>query len=310
MQPLPHAPILGHFPTAQPFNEQECLMQIQNHRLVGPGVSYRDTPNRGGALRARFLVMHYTAGRSAASSINTLCDPQAKASAHVVVARDGSITQLAPFDVVAWHAGVSQWNGLVGMNQYSIGIEMDNAGLLKRVGDQFVAWFGLGYPASEVLLAEHKHGGGVQPWHTYTPEQIERALELATLLVAHYGLEDVIGHDDIARGRKTDPGPAFPLAAVRSRALGRADDAPPRYTVTASRLNVRCGPGAEFPTVAAPLKQGAEVLLLEPGDRWSRIDWVGDTDVEGWVNNLFIAPLTAAAAAPRAAKRGRPKSSR
>jgi N-acetylmuramoyl-L-alanine amidase len=267
-----------------------------NHRLAGPGVTQLDTPNCGGPLQPRFLVMHYTAGRSAASSIATLCSPQAKASAHLVLARDGSITQLAPFNVVTWHAGVSQWNGLVGLNRHAIGIEMDNAGRLRRVGSQYQAWFGVAYPEAEVLLAEHPHGGGVQPWHTYTPEQIERALELAVLLVSRYGLEDVLGHEDIARGRKTDPGPAFPLGAVRSRALGRTEDAPPRYVVTASLLNVRGGPGAQFAPVAAPLKRGAELLLLEPGDRWSRVEWLGNTDVEGWVNNLFVQPAPAAAA--------------
>jgi N-acetylmuramoyl-L-alanine amidase len=274
------------------------MLTLDNHRLAGPGVTHRDTPNRGGLLQPRFLVMHYTAGRSAASSVESLCNPQSKASAHLVVARDGSITQLLPFNVVAWHAGVSQWNGLVGMNQHAIGIEFDNAGLLKQVGERYVAWFGLAYPPDEVLLAEHRHGGGVKPWHTFTAEQIDRAVELATLLVSRYGLEDVLGHEDVARGRKTDPGPAFPLAAVAGRALGRVQDEPPHYTVTAASLNVRGGPGVQFPIVAAPLKRGAELLLLEPGDRWSRVEWLGDSDVEGWVNNLFIAPLPAALARP------------
>jgi N-acetylmuramoyl-L-alanine amidase len=267
------------------------VLNIENHRLVGDRVSFRATPNHGGELKARYLVFHYTAGRSAESSIESMCTrkPQGNASAHLVLARDGRIVQLVPFNIVAWHAGVSQWNGLVGLNQASIGIEMDNAGAMSRVGDKFVAWFGKEYGSSDVMLAEHKHGGAVRPWHAYTEIQIERALELAELLVNHYGLEDVLGHEDIARGRKQDPGPAFPLASIASCALGRTSDVLPRYVVTSDTLNIRKGPDASFDPVAPPLKKGTVVLLLQPSDRWSKVEVEGPTDIEGWVNNSFIA---------------------
>ena len=267
------------------------MLSIKNHRLVGDGVSFRETPNCGGELKARYLVFHYTAGRSADSSVESLCTrkPQGNASAHLVLSRDGRIVQLAPFNVVTWHAGVSQWNGLVGLNRVSIGIELDNAGALSRLGDKFVAWFGKEYGSCDVMLAEHKHGGGMRPWHAYTEVQIERALELAKLLVNHYGLEDVLGHEDIARGRKQDPGPAFPLASIASCALGRTSDVPPRYVVTSDTLNIRKGPDASFDPVAPPLKKGTVVLLLQHADRWSKVEVEGPTDIEGWVNNSFIA---------------------
>ena len=300
----------------------------KRHRLVGDNVSLRATPNVGGALAPRYIVFHYTAGSSAASSIASLCTrkPQGNASAHLVLARDGAITQLAPFNVVTWHAGVSQWSGIVGLNSASIGIEIDNAGPMNVVGDRFVAWFGREYPAGEVLMAAHKHGGPVRPWHAYTQVQIERCLELAELLVARYGLIDIVGHDDIARGRKQDPGPAFPLTSIAARTLGRADDAPVRYVVSADELNIRKGPDASFEIVAAALKRGNVVALLEPGDRWSKVEVEGPTDIEGWVNNSFIvrvkdaprallalqaraapAKATAQKAATKAARKVRPK---
>lgn len=267
------------------------MLSIQDHRLCGPKVSFRQTPNVGGLLRPRFVVMHYTAGRNLESAVESLCSqkPQGNASAHLVLGRDGSVVQLASFNTVTWHAGVSQWCGLDGLNHHAIGIEMDNAGQLHTEGDQFVSWFGKSYPASEVLLAEHRFGGGIKPWHTYTEAQITRALELCELLVAHYGLEDILGHEDIARGRKSDPGPAFPLASVCSRALGRTSDMQPRLVVTVPGLNIRSGPGAGFAKVAPALSKGAELVLLEPQDRWSRVAVVGLTDLEGWVCNDFVA---------------------
>lgn len=266
------------------------MLGIQNHRLTGPDVSFRATPNVGGAMRPQFVVLHYTAGRTLESSVESLCTkkPQGNASSHIVLGRDGRIVQLAPFNAVTWHAGVSQWNGLDGLNHHAIGIEMDNAGLLHREGERCVSWFGKAYPDNEVVVAEHRHGGGVRPWHHFTEVQIERALQLCEVLVAHYGLKDVLGHEDIARGRKVDPGPAFPLAAVRARALGRGGDVAVRLVVNAASLNIRSGPGAEFPKVAPALKRGAELVLLEAQDRWSRVAVVGATDLEGWVCNDFV----------------------
>jgi len=281
------------------------------HRLVGPQVEYIATPNVGGRLLARWLVMHYTAGSSAASAITTLTahKPSGNASAHLVLARDGAITQLAPFNVVTWHAGISQWDGVVGLNNASIGIEIDNAGALSAVGRKYLTWYGCEVPADQVLLAAHRHGGPVRPWHAYTPEQIERCLELVELLVRRYGLQDVLGHDDIARGRKLDPGPAFPLAAIASRALGREDDAPALYAVTSPTLNIRQAPDAAAPPVAPALTRGARVTLLEPGSRWSRVEVVSADDVEGWVNNRFIERVAERRPPSRkaAAERTRPR---
>lgn len=263
-------------------------LSIEDDRLVGEDVSFVETPNKGGDLSPCYLVFHYTAGRNAQSSIDWLTNPEAKASAHLVLARDGSICQLAPFNVKTWHAGISHWDGLSGLNGYSIGIEMDNAGPLKKVGDEYQAWFGTLYAENQVIYAKHRLDDESRWWHVYTEVQIQRALELAQLLVQHYDLKDVVGHEDIAPDRKRDPGPAFPLEHVRARVLGREEDERERYDVTASTLNIRSGPGVEFPSVAEPLKRGTTVVLLEKRDRWSMVELVENGDIEGWVHNQFL----------------------
>ncbi|MEC4888780.1 MAG: N-acetylmuramoyl-L-alanine amidase [Nitrospira sp.] len=266
-------------------------LAIENDRLVGAGVSFVETPNKGGDLAPRYLVFHYTAGKSAQSSIDWLTNPEAKASAHLILARDGSICQLAPFNVKTWHAGVSHWDGMSGLNSCSIGIEMDNAGPLKKVGDQYQAWFGTMYGEDQVLYAKHRLDDEPRWWQAYTEVQIQRALELAQLLVRQYGLKDVVGHEDIAPERKRDPGPAFPLEHVRAMVLGRTEEEPVRYRVTASSLNIRSGPGVECPSVAEPLTQGTEVVLLEKRDRWSKVELVENGDIEGWVRNSFLKAI-------------------
>lgn len=263
-------------------------LSIKGSRLVGPGVSFVETPNKGGDLSPRYLVFHYTAGKSAANSIGWLTNPESQASAHLVVARNGRITQLAPFNVKAWHAGISHWDGLSRLNSYSIGIEMDNAGPLKKVGDKYQAWFGTLYREDQVVYGKHKLDDQPSWWHAYTEVQIRKALELARLLVRHYGLKDVVGHEDIAPDRKRDPGPAFPMEHIRAMVLGREEEERERYEVTASALNIRSGSGVEFPPVADPLTKGTIVALLEKRDRWSKVELLENGDVEGWVRNQFL----------------------
>ncbi|HYP40636.1 MAG TPA: N-acetylmuramoyl-L-alanine amidase [Chloroflexia bacterium] len=273
-------------------------MKVVNNRLVrdnGNPFTFKPTPNMGGNLQAKYLIMHYTAGRSAAESIGWLTNPAAQASAHLVIARSGAITQLVPFDKVAWHAGASKWKGLVGMNNHSIGIELDNAGALSREGDHWRAWFGGNFSQNDVLEAAHKHGGPVRGWHTFTPEQIAVALEVAMVLKAQYNLRDVVGHDDIAPIRKIDPGPAFPMGSFQARFLGRIDDVPEQMETTADQLNIRSGPGTQHnPIPGSPLPQGTRVEVIRVEGTWSLVDVVGTVngvnDMEGWVASRFLEP--------------------
>jgi len=277
-------------------------MKLINHRLYHDDdepYPYRETPNRSGVYTPRFLVMHYTAGSSAEQSINWLTQTRAKASAHVVIGRDGGITQLAPFNIVTWHAGVSNWKSYKGLNKYSIGIELDNPGPLNRAGDGWVSWFGGRYDASDVIEAVHKNRSTLQGWLLYTQEQMEATLELSELLVEAYGLEDVIGHDDIAPTRKTDPGPAFPMHSFRARLFGRPEassDEDEQIFETAANLNIRTGPGSQYQVLpGSPLPRGTRLDILDESGSWLQVDVLdevnGTIDLEGWVHGRYVRPV-------------------
>lgn len=187
-------------------------------------VEFRPSPNVGGECRPRWLVMHFTAG-GFEGAVETLCSPAAKVSAHFVIDEDGRVVQLVPLDRVAWHAGLSEWRGDRAMNTHSIGIELANYGeLAGRPG----AWrFGRReVPAARVIVARHKNGGPAVGWHTYPNPQILAAIDVAAALHAAFGFEDIVGHDDIAPTRKTDPGPAFPMATFRATVLGSSAPGP------------------------------------------------------------------------------------
>lgn len=272
-------------------------MQINNHLLFnddGTQVNFQATPNKGGKYKPGYLVMHYTAATTAKSSINWFLNPNAKASAHLLIARDGTITQFAPFNIVTWHAGESRWSGINGLNQHSIGIELTNGGRLMKTGNTWVCPVDQKkVPATEVILAVHKNETAESGWQKYTQAQLDAALEIAALLVNTYGLKDVIGHDDISPLRKSDPGPAFPMKSFRSRAVGRQDEPRDEY-VTSTELNIRSGPGTTFNTISPPLPAGTKVLVLKTEGTWSFAE-VLDTvhnimDLEGWVSSKFLKP--------------------
>lgn len=211
-------------------------MRVADHRLCddsGAPVRFQQTPNIGAKLSGpRLIVMHYTAGRGAQQSADWLCNRKAKASAHLVIGADGGIIQLAGFDRVTWHAGRSEWelDGklVTGINAHSIGIELDNPGPLQKTAAGWATYFGKRWPAADVVIDRHKHaapGSAPRGWAAYPEAQILAAYVACEALIDAYPtLQDVVGHDDVAPGRKTDPGPAFPMESFRAWLFGRADD--------------------------------------------------------------------------------------
>lgn len=200
-------------------------MRVVGHRLVGDGVCFAPSPNTPGPFAPGApdtLVLHYTAGDDAAWAVSQLREPTPgqRVSAHLVVARDGAVTQLLPFDAIAWHAGRSAWGGREEFNAFSLGIELDNAGRLQERDGALVSWLGRAYAPQEAVRAVHRNQTEPAWWQRYPEVQVAVAERLCQLLVAEYGLRWILGHEEIAPARKQDPGPAFPLDALRARVLG------------------------------------------------------------------------------------------
>jgi N-acetylmuramoyl-L-alanine amidase len=270
-------------------------MRISEDDLLDPvqgNIEIAESPNHGGRIVPEYLVIHYTAGRSGASSVDHFRKRESEASAHIVLDRSGKIWQLVPFTVKAWHAGTSSWAGRHGLNNFSIGIEIDNAGRLKKVGDRYQAWFGGSYGEDEVIHATHKHEQAEFAWHAYTEKQLDTLMELSALLVSRYRLKDVLGHEDIAPGRKADPGPAFSMNSFRSALFGRGDVSSADYVVSVPALNLRGGPGTEFP-VLATLTAQTRLCLLEMRSLWAKVVLLEGSQTEGWVRNSFVMPVAA-----------------
>jgi N-acetylmuramoyl-L-alanine amidase len=169
------------------------MIDIKDHILKtgshSSHITFDQSPNHSGIFAEGLpdtVVIHYTAGSSLESSVSWLKTPQAKASAHIVVGKSGNIVQLVPFNTKAWHAGSSKWKGRSGMNHFSIGIEIDNGGLLEKRADGFYTHFGKRIDNSQVVLAPHKNGGSEQAWEAYTEKQIETVEKICLSLKSNY----------------------------------------------------------------------------------------------------------------------------
>ncbi len=279
-------------------------MTIEDHLLKGDNVDHqhRTTKTSGKFATGQpdAVLVHYTAGRDALSSVKTLLNPKVKASAHLVIGRDGKIYQLAPFDEITWHAGASSWQGRNGMNKYCIGIEIDNAGRLDKQGEEYLSWFGKAYPPGEVFEGVHRNERKPTYWHRYTEQQIELVEELCELFLETYPITQILGHEEVSPGRKSDPGPAFPLDVLRDHLLNadRHEESDPgevlipreknsetRGIITASKLNIREKPGIESLTVADPLGKGTLVKILKQENGWYKVQ----AEIEGWVSGQWIS---------------------
>ncbi|WBU62902.1 N-acetylmuramoyl-L-alanine amidase [Paracoccus aerodenitrificans] len=149
-------------------------------------------PRRDGAIPS-LIVIHFTGMADAASARARLCDQQAEVSAHWLIDEDGSVEALVPEERRAWHAGAGAWQGQEDINSRSIGIELVNPGNRPFAAAQM--------DALETLLA-----GIMARWSI--------------------GRQAVIGHSDMAPGRKFDPGPRFDWARLARQGLAVHPDGP------------------------------------------------------------------------------------
>ncbi|MCH7631269.1 MAG: N-acetylmuramoyl-L-alanine amidase [Proteobacteria bacterium] len=89
--------------------------------------------NRREGKAPTMLILHYTAAPSAEVALNWMQDREGKVSAHYLVDVDGEVTRLVAEGMRAWHAGKSFWAGETDINSASIGVEIQNPGVLPEI---------------------------------------------------------------------------------------------------------------------------------------------------------------------------------
>lgn len=166
-------------------------------------IEEKPSPNFGprrGVDAPDLVILHYTNMPTAHAALDRLCDPAAEVSAHYVIGTNGRLWRLVAEDMRAWHAGVSFWG--VGepeclnadLNSRSIGIELIHKG--------------------------PDHHGICAPFPEPQIATLERLLE--DVRARHSIRADrVLGHSDVAPGRKIDPGEKFDWTRLARLGLAR-----------------------------------------------------------------------------------------
>jgi N-acetylmuramoyl-L-alanine amidase len=241
------------------------MFEIVNDRLVIAGETepFVPTPNKGGSMEPTLIVLHDTAGRLAqGNSVAWFSDPKAKASAHVVVERDGSLTQLVEFNRVAWHAGQSSWRGRSGCNAFSIGIEIVNPGKLTGTPQKATAWFGesFGPEFGIVRASTPTHGDGY--WMPYTEDQLVTVEWLITALGRAYPIAEVVAHHDISPGRKVDTTPLMDWRRMRAALEHSNEEEHESNSTVATATPKSVTVGASRPSATPPTRWSAWKIPL------------------------------------------------
>ncbi len=148
-----------------------------------PEIVAHPSPNHGdrrGGVRPDMVVLHYTGMATVEAALARLCDPVAEVSAHYLIAEDGRCWRLVEEGRRAWHAGVSSWGAVSDVNSHSIGIELANPGHHHGYPP---------FPEPQMAVLEHLLAGILSRWEIRPGR--------------------VVGHSDVAPGRKIDPGEKF-----------------------------------------------------------------------------------------------------
>lgn len=142
-------------------------------------------PRRNG-LKPELVVLHYTAMEDCAAARHVLCTPAREVSAHYLISARGDVMALVDEQMRAWHAGAGTWRGQDDVNSRSIGIELDNTGFVP-----------------------------------FAAPMMDALEELLVGILARWQIppKGVIGHSDMAPGRKIDPGRRFDWQRLARRDL-------------------------------------------------------------------------------------------
>lgn len=274
------------------------MYKILNHRLHinDSPVEYFLTPNRTKdfVLKPEGILVHDTAGRlDGNTTVNWFMNRNANASAHLVIHRDGKVTQLAPFNTKTWHAGRSNLNGRKGVNNFAVGIEIVNPGKLISLGaGQYRSWFGKVYNNTDFTITEkatHEHGAG--GWMDYTAEQLDAVEAISIVLFEKYNLQWIWPHWKVSPGRKQDTNPLFPLEHLQSKLAGRKQDED-NFGKMIANTNQRRWPSYQDNIIQViPKRKPVELIRsgwYQNGDEFAEWYLVSYKNHEGWVHGTLV----------------------
>lgn len=168
---------------------------MSGSRLAKRFVSSPNHRPRNEGERLQYVILHGTWMADDAAAIRHLINPATNVSCHYVITHTGEVVQLVDEALVAFHAGKSTWDGIDGLNGYSLGIEIGNAASFET--------------PPTVETEQHPDWAKAKP---YLDVQYEAVIALLKDIMDRHPQikpEHVLGHSEVSPGRKSDPGQHF-----------------------------------------------------------------------------------------------------
>ena len=196
--------------------------------LGGSPVMHVHTSPRGDPVEPGMIVIHYAAGLSG-TPLASLGNARRPVAAHLSIHRDGTVTQYLPFDRPAPCSASCKQASAKTPHGHSIDIEIENhlPPMKPFAGQWLIDAYRQPSPGhgDRDELAWRSPGAGLPRtrWQGYTPWQSETCRELAALLVATYGIDEIRGHDELPTQGPLHAESAFPLAWLRAAVLPKSD---------------------------------------------------------------------------------------
>lgn len=159
-----------------------------------PLAQVRASPNfgeRADGQKPLMIILHYTGMPTGPAAEDWLCNPESQVSSHYLIHLDGTVVQMVRESDRAWHAGKSSWRGVTDINSASIGIEIVNTG--------------------------HEFG-----YVDFPSQQMQSVIALCRDITDRHAIPAhmLLGHSDVAPGRKVDPGERFKWRMLAKAGLG------------------------------------------------------------------------------------------
>jgi N-acetylmuramoyl-L-alanine amidase len=292
--------------------------------MVVKGENPQMDPDKASQYTLKYIIMHFTTGTRMESSINHFKDPSSLVSAHLLIGRDGRVVQFLPFNKIAHHSGFSWWEGDRNLNTMSIGIELDNAGLLIKKKD---GWYRrkMKFEKKQILRKPHlkqyiplKKDGKPDKekfpaWERFTDVQLDVAFRIVEVLIKKYKIKEILGHDDVNLRNRYDPGPDFPMSTWRKKLLGRREPDFEKYAINQKtdlygNFEGRL-PNTKQATFDAPLLAGSLVKVLRKEPDFTLVTVLKSKDPRakgtGWIQTASLdTENTKGAKGAKAKKKG------
>ncbi|MEL7145833.1 MAG: N-acetylmuramoyl-L-alanine amidase [Bacteroidota bacterium] len=201
-------------------------MKLINHSLNAlhqsqdqPGFDQGSSALRRAALERVEMIIIKSTTNQLLNNSGHINGTTTNSPTHVLIDRDGLVTQFIPFNEQIPVAIAGSWEGIKNLASRSIILTFVNHGRLQKQGENFVSTEEVSVEKTDVFTGIHQNEESLSYWQKFTDSQVTIAEKIIRCLTSAYQVKYILGYEEVCPGLQTDPGPAFPLEIMRRKVI-------------------------------------------------------------------------------------------